>query len=110
MPAALFPHACAARGRRCDGSTLEKATLSDHGGVIIGMYHEADAGGGDSAVEAKDFCDARETAGFNSGMGVRVPSLHPEGRCGATMCTKPIACAFSLFRRSSSARSHQSIR
>ena len=78
----MCTHQLWCRGRRCDGSTLEKATLSDGGGVIIGMLHDADAGGGDRAVGAKGFCDERETAGYNSGMGVRrLTPLAPRHAC-----------------------------
>ena len=53
----------------CDGTELQAATLSDHGHVIIGLYHDDGSGGGKSISDAQSFCEAREDTGFASGMG-----------------------------------------
>ena len=84
----------------CDGASLERATLSDHGGVIIGMLQQADVGGGQSAVEAKEFCEERETAGYNSGMGVHCASLE----CTPWVRAAPPPPLPSLHHRSAPSR------
>lgn len=61
---------------KCSGYDLEKATLSDHGNIIIGMFFETGASGhstsdegfNDSA-EAKGYCEQRAQNGYQSGMG-----------------------------------------
>jgi hypothetical protein len=63
---------------KCSGDELEKATLSDHGHIIIGMFFESGTPGhatsddvfnDGSSKEAKDYCEKRAANGYNSGMG-----------------------------------------
>merc|ERR1712050_380499 len=59
----------------CEGSQLTKATISDHGYVIIGMLFEAgvpehsDAGAKSKQMEeASSHCEERRSAGNQGGM------------------------------------------
>jgi hypothetical protein len=52
----------------CKGTKLEKAVLSDHGGVIIGMLHATSPKAQD-ITQAQHMCSDRAKEGFQSGMG-----------------------------------------
>lgn len=61
---------------KCSGDELEKATLSDHGNIIIGMFFEIDTPvhatsdvGFNDAKDTKGYCEDRAANGYNSGMG-----------------------------------------
>jgi len=61
---------------KCSGYDLEKATLSDHGHIIIGMFFETDVSGHSTtdvgfndSGEAKGYCKSRADNGYQSGMG-----------------------------------------
>eukprot|EP00440_Ansanella_granifera_P019683 gb/GFBE01021381.1/.p1 GENE.gb/GFBE01021381.1/~~gb/GFBE01021381.1/.p1 ORF type:complete len:291 (+),score=54.95 gb/GFBE01021381.1/:1-873(+) len=76
---------------KCNDGQLEKAILSDHGYVIIGMFSSADnlAAGeyidyetmtDDEGNTLKGFCQERADAGYDSGMGAifqQVARLNP---------------------------------
>jgi len=69
----------------CAQGRLERATLSDHGGVIIGMHHDAAPGltvSGNADHEAQEYCEAHSARGDQRSMGAifrEVASLNPLG-------------------------------
>jgi hypothetical protein len=63
----------------CTGNDIDGATLSDQGYPIVGMLH-TDGITGTNSVEMHDFCEEREQAGYQSGMGqifIDVAKINP---------------------------------
>jgi hypothetical protein len=61
---------------KCSGAELEKATLSDNGYIIIGMFYESDTPnhatsdlGFSDSKDAEGYCKQRADNGYQSGMG-----------------------------------------
>jgi hypothetical protein len=61
---------------KCSGTDLEKATISDNGYIIIGMFFESDTPnhatsdlGFNDSGDAKGYCEERAKNGYQSGMG-----------------------------------------
>jgi len=52
-----------------DNCQLKGATLSDNGGVIIGMFFEDDGSPTNNANLPENYCSDRAASGYNSGMG-----------------------------------------
>lgn len=59
----------------CNGTRVDKAILSDHGNIIIGMFHEIGVTGHSSQVTFNEegvvhqHCSDRAQSGYRSGMG-----------------------------------------
>lgn len=85
----------------CDGGQLKHSTLSDHGHVILTMFHEYDKTLASEAHHQLDYagqCSARAASGFMGGMGMifrkfaGVTPLDSEAEAQAKLApTKPAA-------------------